>query len=49
MQTLWIVFRRLLHILIFGSPQTGKMLETKNDSLLEGILPNAHSTQSSAD
>lgn len=49
MQTLWIVFRRLLHIFTSGSSQTEKMLETKNDSLLEGILPNAHSTQSSAD
>ena len=49
LQTLWILFRRLLRILTFGSPQSEKMIETKNDSLLEGILPNAHSTQSSAD
>jgi lipopolysaccharide/colanic/teichoic acid biosynthesis glycosyltransferase len=49
LQTLWILFRRVLNITTFGSGQTEKMLETKNDSLLEGILPNAHSTQSSAD
>jgi lipopolysaccharide/colanic/teichoic acid biosynthesis glycosyltransferase len=49
LQTLWILFRRLLHVVTFGSPQTEKMHEPKNDNLLEGILPNAHSTQSSAD
>ena len=49
LQTVWILFRRLLHIFTFGPPQAEKMPETKNDILLEGILPNAHSTQSSAD
>jgi lipopolysaccharide/colanic/teichoic acid biosynthesis glycosyltransferase len=49
LQTLWILARRVPHILSFGSSQTEKAPEIKNDSLLEGILPNAHSTQSSAD
>jgi len=49
LQTFWILFRRLLHVLAVGSPRTEKMPKTKNDGLLEGILPDAHSTQSSAD
>jgi lipopolysaccharide/colanic/teichoic acid biosynthesis glycosyltransferase len=48
LQTLWILFRRLLHILSFASRQTEKMPEIQHD-ILEGTLPNAHSAQSSAD
>jgi lipopolysaccharide/colanic/teichoic acid biosynthesis glycosyltransferase len=49
MQTLWILIRRVLHLPASTMPQTEEILEIKNDSLLERILPNAHSTQSSAD
>jgi lipopolysaccharide/colanic/teichoic acid biosynthesis glycosyltransferase len=49
LQTFWILVRRLLHIPAVGSMASEKPFEMKNDSLLERILPNAHSSQSSAD
>ncbi len=49
MQTLWILIGRVLQLPASALPQKEATLEVNNDHLLERILPNAHSTQSSAD